>query len=482
MMQENTWRYPSLKSEAGKRLDRYHRGIGKFSKEDYNSLCEERNFPKALLELAKDYAENKLPKPEKDIDNHLMLDNNGNIYEKLPVMDSNPVVTETGDIDYLNMVIPSKFDIVDAADLSEDDDTKTWIIRDVWAAGEFSYTAGVPGAGKSVITGDAACAVSMAMDQWHGHDIENPGFVLYFAAERARLVRRRVRAWFRHHGYEQSHARLTVTSASVNLTSESFEDTDSIIAIIKQKEVEMGCVCRLVIFDTLSRVFGPSDQNASKDMNRLVNSMTRIMSVVRDAHINIIHHTTWAGERAKGAIDLDGAVDVSFIINDVNGVKVLANDGSNDGEEGDVVAYTLKGIELSKDDRGQPVYAPVVIAAEIPVRETARPANVNYDKLGKARNKPIDTKTEKYRNGDTVIEIIRDIYIRQNEAKGAEPDMDGCTAPADMVRSEFLDRFGYMATVSRKDKNRISGWFSRATESVEERGAFKVVDGRFVKP
>lgn len=100
-------------------------------------------------------------------------------------------------VDWLAFEIPAKFNMVMAKDMTADDDKKTWIIKDVFAAGEFSYIAAVPGAGKSVIATDAACHIAAGLSEWHGMRIHNPGFVLYFAAERARLTRRRVRAWLK---------------------------------------------------------------------------------------------------------------------------------------------------------------------------------------------------------------------------------------------------------------------------------------------
>ncbi|TRB03528.1 AAA family ATPase [Agrobacterium tumefaciens] len=477
-------RHVSLDNRPGKKLDRYHRGNGTFTKRDYDELCAIGGVPIPILDLAKAYAEKTIAKPDVGANDHLNIDDSGNVTAaaKTTAMAEEPQALPVGAVDYLNMPIPDKFKMVDAADLSEEDDKKDWVIRDVFAAGEFSYVAGVPGAGKSVIIGDASCSIACGLSDWHGHEIDRPGFVLYFAAERAPLVRRRMRAWFKHNGIRQGSANLTVVSASVNLTSEKFEDVDSIIAIIKQKEAETGKVCRFIVFDTLSRVFGPGDQHHPKDMMKLVNSVYRIMEVITGAHILLVHHTTWAGDRAKGAIDLDGSVDVSFMVDDRGGIKVMRNDGANDGEEGDVVGYTLESVELSIDENGAPINAPVVVKAEIPERERQAPANANYGKLGQKKGKAIDTGTERYRHGSIVIEIIRDIHERASKAKGIEADMSKCAAPVDVVKEAFLDRMGYMQTTDRKRKNKMNGWFNRAKESLEERNSFVVVDKTFVLP
>lgn len=440
MTEDIATRHPALNSRPGRKLDRYYRGTCDFTMADYDRLNEQGNIPDRILQLAYDFATGAIPRPDHGVNGHLNLDAAGEIASDGTTLpdsrESRPntgrgaaMAVPAGEVDYLAMSVPQKFNIVMARDLSEDDDKKTWIIRDVWAAGEFSYIAAVPGAGKSVITGDAACHIAAGMDDWHGHDIDNPGFVLYFAAERARLVRRRIRAWLKYHGID-SDIPLMVVDAPISLTSETFEDADSIIAIVSQFEAKFGKTCRLVVIDTLSRVFGGGDQNTSKDMNKLVGSIDRIMSVIREAHLCVIHHTTWAGERAKGAIDLDGAVDASFLIDVIGDVKVLRNDGSNDGEEGDVVAYRLEGVELGIDDRGNPTKAPVVIKTQRPEAKNVPTANANFEKLRGRKDKAsgddsinkIDLRAGKATNRalarQTAHRVINELMATMAESQG----------------------------------------------------------------
>jgi hypothetical protein len=69
-----------------------------------------------------------------------------------------------------------------------------------------------------------------------------------------------------------------------------------------------------------------------------------------DAHIAAIYHSPWSDDRSKGAIDLDGAINVSFVVN-VKGsglakVFTLAGTGANDGEEGTVTSFRLESVTL----------------------------------------------------------------------------------------------------------------------------------------
>ena len=61
----------------------------------------------------------------------------------------------------------------------------------------------------------------------------------------------------------------------------------------------------------MTRTFGSGDQNSSKDMQRFVQSADE-PTVATGAHVAAIHHSSRVGERDGGAVDLDGAVDVSY--------------------------------------------------------------------------------------------------------------------------------------------------------------------------
>jgi RecA-family ATPase len=69
----------------------------------------------------------------------------------------------------------------------------------------------------------------------------------------------------------------------------------------------------LIILDTVTRTFGAGDQHQSKDMQRYVQSVDELNRAT-NAHIAAIHHSPWNDDRGTGAIDLDGAIDVSFVV------------------------------------------------------------------------------------------------------------------------------------------------------------------------
>jgi hypothetical protein len=99
-------------------------------------------------------------------------------------------------------------------------------------------------------------------------------------------------------------------------------------------------------------------------MQRYVQSVDELHRATT-AHIAAIHHSPWSEDRGKGAIDLDGAIDVSFVVNVVGTgpekVFTLRCTGANDGEEGPVMSFRLESIALGTDGDGNVTTAPVVV-------------------------------------------------------------------------------------------------------------------------
>lgn len=239
-----------------------------------------------------------------------------------------------------------------------DSEKKEWVVEGFIAAGEFSYAVGKPGSSKSVIFTDAACHVGAGME-WHGRAVKK-GLVVYLAAERGKVTRRRMMAFRKH--YVASGVAVAVIEGATDLTN-GLADA----VTLAERITELGKDCGLppvwIIVDTLSRTFGGGDQNKSQDMGKFVRSVDTIIEKT-GAHVTVIHHTPWEQERAKGAIDLDGAVDASFIVRKNNDRCTLRCDGGNDQEEGLIVAYTMKSVVVGTDESGKVTDAPVVIRDE----------------------------------------------------------------------------------------------------------------------
>lgn len=236
---------------------------------------------------------------------------------------------------------------------------KEEIVKGVIGAGEFSLWVAKPGTAKSVLLCDIGCHIAAGID-WHGRKVKQ-GLVVFFAAERKGLTERRIAAWRKK--YDLSGLPFAVVGGKLDMTSNPI-DAKALSATIKVCEEKAGLPCRLVVIDTVTRTFGPGDQNSSKDMQRYIQSADELTRAT-GSHVAVIHHSGWAGDRGKGAIDLDGAVDVSYGISVMGKgptkVFKLECTGANDGDEGVITSFRLDSVELGTDADGNLTDAPVVV-------------------------------------------------------------------------------------------------------------------------
>lgn len=250
-----------------------------------------------------------------------------------------------------------RFNLTWFDDITDDDTPKVEFIKGVFGVGEFTTVSGLPGTGKSVIVTDMACHVA-AGREWHGRRVRK-GLVVYIAAERASLTKRRMKAFKTRHGV--SDLPLLVLSGRIDLTT-GLKDAADLAKAVNDAAGQCGEAPVWIIIDTLTRTFGPGDQNTSKDMTKFVGSCDEITRLT-GAHVTVIHHTAWSGERGKGAIDLDGAVDASFLVKKSGKTYSLACNGANDGEEGEIVRFGMEGVAVGVDEDGEVTFAPVVVPA-----------------------------------------------------------------------------------------------------------------------
>jgi hypothetical protein len=160
------------------------------------------------------------------------------------------------------------------------------------------------------------------------------------------------------------------------------------------------------------------------------------------AHLTVVHHTAWSGERGKGAIDLDGAVDASFLVSKNAGTYTLKCDGANDGEEGTIATFTLQSVEIAKDEEGEPTTAPVVVPGE-----------------------SVATKLAKGQDAQSVLAALQ----RAVSDDGVEPD--GTAFPDNiLVVTEKQWRQAYYETQPSVAQDTLKKRFLRAKKSLIEKG------------
>lgn len=248
-----------------------------------------------------------------------------------------------------------RFDLVWFDDIQEAAGAKESVVQGAFGVGELTSVSGLPGGGKSVVMTDGACHVAAGLE-WHGRRVRR-GLVVYVAAERKALTERRMIAFRKKHGVKDLP--LLVLGGRIDLTS-NLNDARALAGAIETAAAACDETCVWVIIDTLTRTFGAGDQHSPKDMGRFIQSCDEITRLTK-AHVTVIHHTTWSGERGKGAIDLDGAVDASFLVKKSGKIYTLECTGANDGDEGVIATFTMEGVPVGVDEDGETTFAPVVV-------------------------------------------------------------------------------------------------------------------------
>jgi AAA domain-containing protein len=238
---------------------------------------------------------------------------------------------------------------------------KDWVIADFLGAGELSCIAAAPGAGKSALATDIAGHVA-ASRRWFGRHVQGGG-VLYVAAERAALVERRFAAFRLYHGL--SHLPLGIVSGSVDLRTSTACATE----IVNMAD-ELPDAVRLIVIDTVSRALAGGDENAPRDMGQFLRNVELLQSTL--AHVLLLHHIPADGaQRPRGHGSLLGACDTTFRIDQSGAVRALSIDKSNDAAEGGRIPFTLKSVELHREENVVTV-APVILPFDGPTPSPER--------------------------------------------------------------------------------------------------------------
>jgi archaellum biogenesis ATPase FlaH len=263
---------------------------------------------------------------------------------------------------------------------TEEDDEREWLVYGMCAKGEMSVVFGEPSAGKSIIAGDIALHVAHGMP-WFGMETTKTT-VLYYAAERAKLVKRRLRGLEDYHEIEDV-TKVIIGSGALDIRNE--RDTRRFINDIKRASADSGEDVGLVIIDTFSRSLNGGDENSQSDVGDAVKNMQRIADET-GVHLMAIHHvgvSLDAKKRMRGSSVLTGGIDKSFLVTQAKkGELTIAGVKDND-PVGDGAMPPLKMLirtfKTGVDASGRDVTVPCLTPSDTP--EDGGPP-YTFDKAG----------------------------------------------------------------------------------------------------
>ncbi len=245
------------------------------------------------------------------------------------------------------------------------DHQKEWLIEDMLGAGETSCWYGYPGSAKSALAGAAAAHVA-AGKPWFGRSVQK-GAVLYIAAERAGLVKRRFAAWRKHHDLDDIPLGVLDGGAFDLFTSS--EHADEVIRHGLELAEKCGSPVGWVIIDTKTRVMAGGDPNSDADIMGLLTNIRHIQHGLGEPHVTLIDHVPHsAPERMKGSGDLGAYIDASFLIKKEGEARImtLGSKEPNDGPETLMIRFALQSVAVGAADDANPTTAPVVVEGDPP--------------------------------------------------------------------------------------------------------------------
>jgi hypothetical protein len=243
---------------------------------------------------------------------------------------------------------------------------KRWLIKGVMARGESSAWIAAPGAMKSALMAEASISVAAGLD-WNGKRSKETAGVVYFAIERADLVRRRLQA----HGQRQGLTGLpiAVVSSTIDLTKPDAHL--KVVATIREAETALEVPIGLIIIDTFAKLIaaGGGDENSAQHQGAVFANLQRVKNAT-DTHVALIGHTGKDESRgARGSNAFLGDVDVMVTISG-DEIKTATVTKANDAPEGPLFSFKSEVHSFGVDEDGDEITVNVVSEESISQPET----------------------------------------------------------------------------------------------------------------
>lgn len=245
---------------------------------------------------------------------------------------------------------------------------KQWLIKGIFARGETSAWIGPPGSLKSALLASAAISVGAGLD-WQDYRSKTAAGVVYFAIERADLVKRRLRAHRRKLGL--SGTPICVSSATIDLTKpDAFK---RVVDTIRDAKTILGVDIGLVIIDTFAKLIAAAggDENSAKDQGAVFGNIQRVKNNT-GVHVALIGHTGKDETRgARGSNALLGDVDLMVTISG-DDIKTATITKANDAPEGPLFSFRSEIHDFGRDEDGDPITVNIVEHTDaLPGRKTS---------------------------------------------------------------------------------------------------------------
>jgi RecA-family ATPase len=249
-----------------------------------------------------------------------------------------------------------------------------WRVQDLIPDAPLVLIAGESGAGKSFLTIDMTLHIARGL-AWAGREVETC-WVLYLAAEGHAGVLRRLMAYQRHYGLtdeQMQEVNFEVISEVPNLIQEGLVDLKALLAGAKRTLARRGWSGPgLVVLDTTAQVTAGANENSSEDMGLFLKACRVLSSGLNNSAVMpIIHVGKDATKGVRGWSGINAAADATITVEKKDRSHWLRVTKQKDGEDGQVIPFTLHGVNVGQDRKGNDAFSAVVNfdGAVMPVKE-----------------------------------------------------------------------------------------------------------------
>ena len=234
---------------------------------------------------------------------------------------------------------------------------KNWIIKGLIACGETTAWVGPPGSLKSALLAQLTISITAQID-FHGRRAKRRAGVIYFALERADLVRRRLRAYCARLDVA-GDLPLAVVAGMLDLGNASV--VNDVLDAMRRFEACFGIPAECLIFDTFSKLIaaGGGDEDKAKDQGRVFANIQRIKDAT-GVHVALVGHTGKDETRGiRGSSAAPGDFDLLLQISG-EAVKTATVVKANDYPEGPLFSFKSETHQFGTDEDGDPITVNIV--------------------------------------------------------------------------------------------------------------------------
>jgi hypothetical protein len=302
-------------------------------------------------------------------------------------MDQAAMRPATGDSAQRFTVIPD-YKFIERAPLA-------WHVKGVLPKAELVVVFGPSGSGKSFVVFDMAAAIATGV-LWQGRKTTK-GKVVFVLAEGAMGFRNRLLAYAKTHA--GTFPGVRIIGSAPNLLGEQDH-------VLLANEIEASGGVDLIVIDTLAASSPGADENAAKDMGKVIDHCKRLHHAT-GATVLLIHHSGKDESRgARGWSGLRAAADAEIEVNRYGVDRTATVTKLKDGEDGAKFAFRLVPVEIAFDADGEPVNSCIVESMAVAPpnnRKEPRPGTMERALLEAVRG---DISTDGLVSVSSVIETV----------------------------------------------------------------------------